>query len=362
MKVLLLSRYSRIAASSRIRFYQYLPYLREHGVEVVVASLFDDLYVLKRNAGKWPGPQRIAGYYLRRLHSLLSAGSFDLLWIEKELFPYLPAWGETLLSRCGIAYVADFDDAWFDRYQRHEFALVGRLLSGKIDRVMRNAGLVIAGNDYLCDHARATGSRAVSHLPSVVDLERYGVAPRRRGQPFTIGWIGSPTTAGYLALVAPALARMCTEDGCRIVIVGAGNRVPSDLPADVRPWSEDTEVEEIQAFDVGIHPIPNDSWTRGKCGLKIVQYMACGKPVVASPVGINTELVHCGENGLFAETEEDWIRSLRTLRDDVALRDRMGQAGRRLVTERYSLQVTAPKLLALLRQAAVSKHRAATHT
>ena len=354
MKVMLLSRYSPMGASSRVRHYQYLPYLRELGVEVSVAWLLDDNYLIRRHAGQARHPQRIIGAYLRRALGLFSAGSFDLLWIEGELFPWLPAWGEALLSRCGIPYVAEYDDAWFHRYDEHDSPLVRRLLGDKINQVMRNAALVIAGNDYLCDHARVAGARAAFPLPSAVDLERYHCAPRRPGQPFTIGWIGSPSTAEFLKQLVPVLARMRAEFDCRIVCIGAGDLVSSWLPAEVRPWLEDTEVEEIQTFDVGISPLNDTPWARGKCGYKIIQYMACGTPVVASRVGMNEEIIRHGTNGFLAETEKDWICCIRALRDDLALRERIGQAGRRLVAERYCLQVTAPKLLALLRQAAGS--------
>jgi len=359
MKVLLLCRYSPMGASSRVRYYQYLPYLREFGVEISVVWLLDDNYLIRRHAGQLPLPQRLIGAYLRRVLSLFSAGSFDLLWIEGELFPWLPAWGEALLSRCGIPYVAEYDDAWFHRYDEHGSALVRLLLGDKINRVMRNAALVIAGNDFLRDRARMAGVRAAFVLPSVVDLERFHWAPRRPGQPFTIGWIGSPSTAEFLRPLVPVLARMRAENDCRVVCIGAGDGVSSWLPAEVRPWLEDSEVKEIQAFDVGISPLIDTPWARGKCGYKIIQYMACGKPVVASRVGMNAEIIRHGANGFLAETEEDWIRCIRALRDDLALRERMGQAGTRLVAERYSLQVTAPKLLALLRQAVGSRARAA---
>jgi glycosyltransferase involved in cell wall biosynthesis len=138
------------------------------------------------------------------------------------------------------------------------------------------------------------------------------------------------------------------------VLIGAGRAAPADLPAEVRPWAEADEVRDIGEFDVGIMPLPDAPWERGKCGYKLIQYMACAKPVVASPVGVNHQLVASGVNGYLATTAGEWQQALAHLRADRALGQRLGEAGRAQIVDRYCLQVTAPRLAALLRRAAGS--------
>ncbi len=347
MRVLLLSRYGRLGASSRVRSYQYLPTLQASGIHVTSVPLLDDGYVADLYAGRPKHIRRIVGAYLRRLWHLSRCFRFDLLWIEYELLPWLPAWGETLLASLGIAYLVDYDDAVFHRYDLHRNVLVRAALGEKIDVIMRKAALVIVGSDYLADRARRAGARRIEYLPTVVDLNRYQLAADPGNSLYTIGWIGSPITVPYLQLVRDALAEICQGGTGRLTLVGAREPTLDGVRTVIRPWSEDTEVSEIQQFDVGIMPLPDQPWERGKCGYKLIQYMACGRPVVASPVGANTQIVEPGVNGFLATTTAEWTDALRALRE-VAPRARMGRAGRAKVERDYSLQVTGPRLAAIL--------------
>lgn len=354
MNILLLSRYGRRGASSRLRFYQYIPYLEQHGAAVTVAPLLDDAYLENAYAGRRKKPLAIIAAYLRRLARLLAARRFDLVWLEYELFPWLPAWGEALLAGLSVPYLVDYDDAIFHYYDLHRRAPVRRLLGGKIDAVMRRARVVVAGNDYLAEHARRAGAPRVAVLPTVVDLARYNdhdhAAPAQNDI-FTIGWIGTPYTAKYLYLVRDALLEVRRAGDARLVCVGSGPVELEDVPVEVRAWAEDTEAADIQGFDVGIMPLDDSPWERGKSGYKLIQYMACARPVVASPVGVNAQIVADGVNGFHARSAADWVRALTALRD-AGLRARMGAAGRARVEAEYCLQVTAPALLALLHEAA----------
>ncbi|MRR58763.1 MAG: glycosyltransferase family 1 protein, partial [Deltaproteobacteria bacterium] len=211
MKVLLLSRYESLGASSRVRFFQYLPYLEAHGVRVTVAPMLTDGYLSSFYARRWMPVAEIARSYLRRLVTLFRAGSYDLLWLEKELFPFLPAWGESLFDILGVPCVVDYDDATFHGYDHYAGRVVRTLMGNKIDLVMRRAALVVVGNDYLAERAHRAGARRVAYLPSVVDENRYRPAASRGDNPFTVGWIGSPTTASYLKTVETALAEVCGD-------------------------------------------------------------------------------------------------------------------------------------------------------
>jgi len=348
MNVLLLSRYGNLGASSRIRSYQYLPYLREQGIEVTLAPLFQNDYLRDLYAGKRPRPLSILATYLHRIGALLRGKKFDLLWIEYEIFPWLPSWLELLVLSTGTPCLVDYDDAIFHRYDRHPNLLVRQILGRKIDAVMRHATTVVVGNEYLRNHAIKAGAQRVEILPTSVDLARYTLPTPVRNETFTIGWIGSPPTTRYLHLIHAALANVCAHSQARVVLVGASEPGWQDVPHTLHPWSENTEVDEISGFDVGIMPLENSPWERGKCGYKLIQYMACGKPVIASPVGINTRIVESGINGYLAETTRDWVQALTTLMSDAALRQKMGTAGRTKIERDYTVQVNAPRLAAIM--------------
>jgi glycosyltransferase involved in cell wall biosynthesis len=331
-----------------VRFYQYLPFLQAHGISVTVAPLFPDSYVCDLYAGKGRKLFTVLPAYLSRLRALRSAAEYDLVWIEKELFPWAPAWGERWLHKRRIPFVVDYDDAIFHNYDRNRNSLVRRLLGKKIDEVMERSAIVVVGNAYLAERATLAGAARVEVMPTVVDLDRYMAASRKPTRPFTIGWIGTPVTARYLFEVEQVIAQVCQSDAARLVTVGSGNTTLNGVPHEKRAWSEQTEVADVQSFDCGIMTLPDADWERGKCGYKLIQYMACGLPVVASPVGVNSEIIEEGVNGFLAADQDAWRAALVSLRDDHALCKRMGVAARDTVVQRYCLQVTAPRLLALL--------------
>jgi glycosyltransferase involved in cell wall biosynthesis len=349
--VLFLTKYARNGASSRYRTFQYLPWLERAGIRCEVTPLFDEAYLVHRYAWGRGNMGDILRAFVRRLAALVTARRFDLVVIEYELLPYFPALPERLLRWVGVPYVVDYDDALFHQYDRHKNGWVRRLLGDKIAHVMRGAHLVTAGNAYLADYARRAGAKCIEVIPTVIDLERYprAAATQSPNSTLTIGWIGSPATAKYLQAIAPALAEVCADGMGRVRLIGSGPVDLPGVPAEVLQWDEATEVNTMQQFDVGIMPLPDEQWERGKCGFKLIQYMACGLPVVASPVGVNCEIVESGVNGFLARTTEEWAQALRTLLDDASLRQRMGQAGRLKVEEGYSLQVTGPRLAELIK-------------
>ena len=348
--VLLLTRYGRQGASSRLRFLAYLPALRNVGFRVTEAPLLDDGYLRALYGGQRPDLRGVAAAYARRFAALRSAHRYDVIWLEKEALPWLPAGIESLAGLSATPYVMDIDDAWFERYARHRRMPVRALLGGKFATLARNARIVLAGNPYLADWARGAGCRDVRLLPTVVDPARYPVRPPTGATdgPVVVGWIGSPSTAGYLAVAGGALARLGGR--LRLRAVGISDR-DSPVLAEFVPWREDSEGEELSRCDIGIMPLPDDPWERGKCGYKLIQYMAAGRPVVASPVGVNTTLVQHGVNGFLAGDETAWTDALARLAADPDLRGRMGAAGRRMVEERYALSITTPQLADALHDA-----------
>lgn len=356
MRMLCLTRYDRAGSSSRYRFYQFLPGLRALGWHVDASYLLGDGYVDALYEKRRLGAQFFVASAMRRLTALSRAREYDLVWIEKELFPYLPALLERALNRFRVRYVVDLDDAIFHQYQEHHSALVRATLGRKIERVMRGAALVIAGNDYIAEHALAAGARRVDVIPTVIDLTHYTVQkPPRRGPP-VVGWIGSPSTQSSLTALAGVLSRFCGDTGATVRAIGAHRKFSlPGVPLQIVPWSEETEVEEIAAFDVGIMPLRDDPWSRGKCGFKLIQYMGCRLPVIASPIGANRAIVVHRETGWLASSEDEWGAALRAIAREPALGVQMGFAGRARVEQHYSLTVALPRLASAL--VAVAKPR-----
>lgn len=354
MKVLLLSKYPRMGASSRLRSLQYLPALADKGIEVTVSSLFDDEYLKELYRWGRRSKMRSLILYLKRFLALVSVFWHDVVWIEKEIFPYFPAFFERLLAFLGVRYVVDYDDAIFHNYDLSGSGLTRKLLGRKIDTVMARANCVIAGNQYLAERAWKAGARRVEIIPTVVDHARYFQAERNGDEQLVIGWIGSPSTQRYVIDIQHALRTVCGKTSARLMLVGATEGVIGDLegiPVEVVPWSEESEAESIAAMDVGIMPLVDGPWEKGKCGYKLIQYMASGVPVVASPVGVNVEIVDGYGCGRLAESEHEWAESLLELLFDDEKRNSLGRAGRVAVEKRYSLQTQAPVLADILKSA-----------
>ena len=352
MNCLLLSRYGRLGASSRMRFYQYLPFLESQLIHVETAPLLDDSYIRNLNSGNSTDWASILGSYLKRVRNLARSRRIDLVWVEAEVFPWLPGLGELWLSWRHIPYVVDYDDAAFHRYDLHSVAAVRWLLGHKIDRVMKRAALVVAGNSYLADRARQAGAAHIEILPTVVDLRRYPPSLSRRGSDFVIGWIGSQSTTRYLLPLLEVWRQATSWKGTSLRLVGSGELNLPGVMADAMDWSESSEVQAVQSFTVGIMPLQDDPWARGKCGYKLIQYMACGLPVVASPVGVNCEIVEDRVNGYLAADATEWLSALSQLRSQPEHCEEFGRAGRKKVEGSYSLEVTGPRLAELLLSAA----------
>lgn len=352
MRILILSRYDNLGASSRIRMFQYIPYLNSHGIEVTVAPLLRNDYLIDLYAGRRRNLISIAAAYLYRLGKLLDSHRYDVLWIEKELFPWIPSFMERLPKLYNVPYILDLDDAIFHSYDEHPNKIIRLLLGGKLRKVIAGATWIVAGNLYLKQYANKITTR-VSVLPSVIDRDRYSVAKNRSSTNclFTIGWIGSPATAGCIQKIMPVLKSFCSKHDARLLLVGAGKVDLPGVPVVNRSWSEETEVDDITEFDVGIMPLYDTPWYRGKSGFKLIQYMASGKPVVASPIGVNSEIVKNNKNGFLAETEADWLKALSILYFQPEKRLSMGRVGRKMVEENYCFQVTAPRLLKIIRNA-----------
>lgn len=355
INIVFLSKYARNGASSRMRTFQYFPWLEQTGIAIVVAPFLTEKYVSDLQQGRRNIFEAIRAYFSRFWHLVVSR-KYDLVWIEYETLPWLPAWIEQFLLSKRVPYVLDYDDAVFHLYDMHRNSLVRRFLGKKHDVLMRSAAMICAGNEYLAERARQAGAKHVEVIPTVVDLDRYPVPGgnqtiRSEDEIPCVGWIGQQSTAAFLLPYKKLFERLVQEGVARFSSIGIDTSAMG-LTMESLTWHEDTEVADILGFDIGIMPLSDGPFERGKCGYKLIQYMACGLPVVASPVGVNCEIVEHGVNGFLAETPEEWEAALRTLLSDPELRKRMGKAGREKVERQYSLQVTGPRLAALLKSVA----------
>src|SRR5947209_5032982 len=251
--VLALTRYDRLGASSRIRFLQFMPMLEQQGFTFDVQPLLDNAYVRSLYGGPRVGAANFLRSYARRFRALMRRMRYDVIWLEKEALPWLPTWLEIARLE-GIPYVVDYDDAWFHRYENH---WLSPLLGHKIDAVMRVAHTVVAGNDYLARRARHAGARHVEVVPTAIDLDRYRDLPATaQSRTATVGWIGIPLNAHYLTIAEPALRAVADAVKVKLHVVGAP--VPREfggIPAESFPWSEESEIARIAAFDIGIMPL-----------------------------------------------------------------------------------------------------------
>jgi glycosyltransferase involved in cell wall biosynthesis len=355
IRVLALSPIPEEGAGCRFRIAQFIPYLQSEGIEVTLRSLFTaDFFRLVYKPGHYfRKAVTFAGLSIKRLDSLRDASRFDAILIYREIFPIGPALIERLLGlRRRPPVVFDFDDAIFLPSVSDANRLIGALKQpGKVATIIRHSGHVIAGNDYLASYARKFNG-AVTVIPTCVDTTKFVPSPGlfssngpNRSRDLVVGWIGSPTTAFYLRQLEHVLRRVRERHPFHLRLSGTGEPLDvAGVTTENAEWTLDREVELFNTCDVGVYPLLDDDWSKGKCGFKAIEFMACGVPVVAAAVGVNREIIEDGVNGFLASTEDEWVEKLGRLLADRDLRLRFGQAGRRTVEARYSLRVHAPTL------------------
>ena len=311
-------------ASARYRVLQYLPYLKSHGFT-------HELYTIP------------AGYS-ERLRLFRKLRAYDLVFLQRKLLD-LVSW--KFLRRNARRLVYDFDDAvMFRDSKRKNPRSVQR--QKRFDRTVRGADMVIAGNSYLRDFAIRENLKTVV-LPTSVDMERYKEKNPTSSHEVVIGWIGSRSTLPYLERMKSILDDIALRySASRLKIVADTFFECEIMPVTQKQWSYEEEIADLHTFDIGLMPLTDDPWSRGKCGFKLLQYMAVGIPVVCSPVGANREIVSDGIDGFHASSDEDWVEKIGRLIRDAGLRIQMGKKGREKVKSLYSVELNKAKLLALL--------------
>ena len=358
MQILFLTPYPPgQAPSQRFRFEQYLGLLDEKGHKWKVRS-FLSLWAWEHLYQKSATWKKLAGIllgFLRRGYHLLGVPGYQVIFIHREATPIGPPvfeWIIAKLLRKTIVY--DFDDAIWLEDPSEKYTLLARLKwKSKVGLICRWSWKVSGGNHYLCGYARQFNQRVVLN-PTTVDTEKIHdparvtplPASREKGK-VRVGWTGTHSTLVYLTPVIPMLQRL--EENYPVEFQVIANRKPDFPLQSLRfiPWQKKTEIEDLMELDIGIMPLSDDEWSQGKCGFKAIQYLALGIPAVASPVGVNSQIVLDGVNGFLCSTSEEWYEKLSLLIEKESLRRQMGQAGRRHIQDHFSVHSNRENFLKL---------------
>jgi len=343
-------------AGCRYRVYQFVPYLDNAGYRCVVAPFSTPhLFRALRSRNHLLNKVSQAAYCsVRRLLELSRVPQFDVVVIHREVFPFFTPTFERMVLRSSQKVIFSFDDAIYAGH--HDVSalnhpLLYRLKYGRgVDEVLGRCVHVVAGNRILGDYARRFNPH-VTVIPTVVDCDyyRYREPQTRTGAPITVGWAGSRSTVPYLAAVEPVLRSIARKYAGKVQFrfIGHPDYQP-DLPASTSiPFELDAEIADLHSLDIGIMPLPDTEWTRGKCAFKAIQYMATGAVAVASPVGVTADLIEHNGNGLLARTADEWFQSLSALIEDAVLRRRLSLNARRTIEDAYSLHAWAPCLVSV---------------
>ena len=332
-------RYSPLGASSRVRMYQFEEILSNSGWEVSFYPFSNDFFLRARYQGKkaWAS---VGASYWRRILALRKMKTAQLVWVEKEFIPWAPSWIEKALISYRGKIVYDFDDAVHEQFRENSHAAVRVALVNKISQTVRKPSRVLAGNSTLQEYFSTQLGLDSIVYPSTIDTKRLCPAeesPTDETRPFVFGWIGTPVTyEAYVEPLLPMFEVVAATLGAEFWVIGVPEPSEHSQSVRFRPWSLDEEALMLQEIDVGIMPLKDDPWSRGKCGYKLLQYMAVGKAVIASPVGVNSEIVSHGETGYLVRDESDWARYLSLLAGDRDFSAAMGKKGFEKVVSSYS--------------------------
>ena len=331
----------------RYRLEQWEPLLRERGVDITFASFEDeDLHALLYKRGMMRKKLQLVTRGLgRRLSLVRKAKNYDLVYILREAALLGPPVFERLIAQSGVPMVFDFDDAIFVSYRSPSNGYLSYLkFASKTKTICRIASHVMVGNPYLAEYARQVNDR-VTVIPTTIDTEKYRVPERKqKSGPPVIGWTGSHSTVQHLDTMRGALKKLAERESFRLRVIGTPAYDCPPVDVEAMPWRAETELEDLSEIDIGMMPLPDDRWSKGKCGLKALQFMALGIPTICSPVGVNTDIIHDDQNGFIAATEDEWVEKLSRLLRSAELRQRLGQAGRATVEEKYSAITQTPRV------------------
>jgi glycosyltransferase involved in cell wall biosynthesis len=355
MKILILANHRlNRSPGQRFRIEQYIDYLKNNGLEVDFSFFIrekDDKYLYKKgNIIK-----KLFFHYKATSHrrrDIRKIAKYDVVLIYREAYLLGNIKFEKKIRKKVKKIVFDFDDAiWLPNVSDANKNFSWLKDYAKTEKLIALSDLVFAGNTYLQNYA-SNYSNNVVVVPTTIDTREYiPQVKQNKSDKICIGWSGSITTIQHFNYAVPFLEKLKEKykDRIEILVIGDSSYQNQELGVESIDWKKNTELEDLSRIDIGIMPLPDDNWSRGKCGLKGLQYMALEIPTIMSQVGVNTEIIRDGENGFLAEAEEEWIDKLSRLIESKELREKLGKAGRKTVVEQYSFDAWKEKYLEYFR-------------
>lgn len=348
MKLLFFPKYNQKGPSSRYRIYQYIPYFE--GFNIKVYSFFDNQYDVSISFKSLSGFFYLSKCYVKRLYNLLKIKKNDIVFVQYEFFPFMP-FNSLFFRLKGIKYIVDFDDATFHDYDQHKNPIIRFLLRKKISNVIKNAKYVITGSPYLTNYALLHNKNVVE-IPTSIDINKYEILKSKTSDKFIIGWIGSSTTSLHLKLIIDALKLLKKRNfEFEIRLIGYSKQDDIDfeeLNVKYIDWNQNTEIEELNKIDVGVMPLKNFPFARGKCAFKLIQYMAVGKPTISSRFAANLKVDVNTEN-LFADTTNEWVNCFIEVISRHNDYIEVGKRNRKVIEKKYSIQSNLKKYIEIFK-------------
>ncbi|WP_138993500.1 glycosyltransferase [Larkinella sp. C7] len=341
MKIVFFTRYSNLAASTRYRFSQYFSIFEKYGYSCQHKPLLPDEYLINFNSDVNYSLIKLIICYIRRIMHIFSVKKNSIIFIHSELLPYLPETGLYYWFKLrNVSVIVDYDDAIYHTYQTHYNKFVRYVFKDKIKGVAKKSECVITGSPYLTNYFKQFHKKVVE-IPTSIDLDLYPI-PGYINPPnnFIVGWIGSKSTSEYLLSIIEPLDRFSKKYSINIHLIGFDKKMSYLLPSEyfrIMDWHIGCDFDLLMPISVGIMPLTDGLFEKGKCGFKLIQYMACGKPFIASPFEANLKIDHNRQN-LFATTSEEWFNALETVYHNQYYFSTVGINGRKVVEDYYSLQ------------------------
>lgn len=327
--------------SQRFRFEQYIRLLQNEGFDCNFSYLLNekDDKIFYSKGKLFAKVYIVLKSFFKRLRELNQIKKNDIFFIQRECFMLGTSFFERRFAKSGAKVIFDFDDAiWLQNVSEVNKTFVWLKNPNKTSKIIKSSLLVIAGNEYLANYALRYNKNVVI-IPTTIDTNEYNRIPSPKNERVIIGWSGSITTIQHFEYAIPFLRKIKNKykDKVEFRVIGDSSYVNEELLIKGIAWNKQTEIQDLSSFDIGIMPLPDDEWAKGKCGLKGLQYMALEIPTIMSPVGVNSEIIKEGKNGFLASTEREWIDRISELIESEELRKRLGKEARETVQKYYSI-------------------------
>ncbi len=365
MRVLFLTQYDQNGPSSRIRVYQFIPFLEKLGINCEIKPLLSgsvkelvaELFSAENIFRKALASSQIFWAFIKRYGHVFQARNYDVVVVQKDVLPFGLLW---ILKFFNPKIIYEFDDAiWEPTPGEKKKTLLMKLVfayrSSLLKRILKQSAAVLAENSYLAKYAKKFNDD-VSIIAAPIDTQKYIPSKRAKSDDVTIGWVGSPGTTYLLESIQEPLKKILDQHkNIKLMNLGGSPIISNGLKIENVKWSEDSEVSDLQKFDIGLMPLDDTLFNRGRLGYKIILYFSVGIPTVASKIGLNCEVMTDGLNGFLVKSENDWIEALEKLIEDPQLCEKMGKKSRQIAEEQYDVRICADRYADLLLRVANEK-------